>query len=156
MKIARNLALIVSLSMAGIAFGPTTEARAERREPLSQAQIRQVMSKHAPEVRECYVRHVMEQEGPMGTVTLQLLVRAGGQVAGVEVEAASSDEKKMEQCVAKQAKTWRFPRSSEQTLVRYPMMFVHTATASTAPAERGKDTQATAKQSASKGGRSRP
>jgi hypothetical protein len=156
MKIARSLALIVSLSIAGIAFGPTTEARAERREPLSSAQIRQVMSKHAPAVRDCYVRHVMEQKGPMGTVTLELLVRAGGQVAAVEVEAAATDDKKMEQCVAKLAKTWRFPQSSEQTLVKYPMMFVHTATANAGSAEPGKNTQATAKQSATKGGRSRP
>jgi len=156
MKNARSLALIVSLSIAGIAFGPATEARAERREPLSSAQIRQVMSKHAPAVRDCYVRHVMEQEGPMGNVTLELLVRAGGQVAAVEVEAAATDDKKMEQCVAKLAKTWRFPRSSEQTLVKYPMMFVHTATASAGPATPAKAAQATAKQSATKGGRSRP
>lgn len=138
MKNAR-IALIVSFSMVALGLGLATDARAERRAPLSSAQIRQVMSKHAPEVRECYVRHVMEQQGPMGTVTLELLVRAGGQVAAVEVEAAGTDDKKMERCVAHLAKKWQFPRSSEQTLVKYPMMFVHTQTASAAgPGKAGK------------------
>ena len=147
MKIAR-LALIVSLSMAAVAFG-SADARAERRAPLSSAQIRQVMSRHAPDVRECYVQHVMEQQGPMGNVTLELLVRAGGQVAAVEVEAAGTDDKKMEQCVSTLAKKWRFPKSSEQTLVKYPMMFVHTQSATAAgPAK------TTPKQGAGKGGRS--
>jgi hypothetical protein len=149
MKIARH-ALMVSFSMVAIAFGFATDARAERRAPLSSAQIRQVMSQHAPEVRECYVQHVMEQQGPMGSVTLELLVRAGGQVAAVEVEAPGTDDKKMEQCVARLAKKWQFPRSSEQTLVKYPMMFVHTQSATAAgPAKR-----APVKQGAGKGGRS--
>jgi outer membrane biosynthesis protein TonB len=150
MKTTR-LALIVSLSMAALAFG-SADARAERRAPLSSAQIRQVMSRHAPDVRECYMRHSMEQQGPMGTVTIELLVRAGGQVAAVEVEAAGTDDKKLEQCVSQLAKKWTFPKSSEQTLVKYPMMFVHTQTATAAgPA---KDTQPRAKQGAGKGGRS--
>lgn len=137
MKKAR-LALILSLSMVAIALGSTTDARAERREPLSSTQIRQVMSKHAPDVRECYVRHSMEQQGPMGTVTLELLVRAGGQVAAVEVNAAGTDDKKLEQCVTQLSKKWRFPRSSEQTLVKYPMMFVHTQSATAAGPTPGK------------------
>lgn len=131
MKKAR-LALILSLSMVAMAFGSATDVRAEPRAPLSSTQIRQVMSKHAPDVRECYVRHSMEQQGPMGTVTLELLVRAGGQVAAVEVDAAGTDDRKLEQCVTQLSKKWRFPRSSEQTLVKYPMMFVHTQSATAA------------------------
>lgn len=124
---ARSLALIVSISIAAFAFGPANEARAERRQPLTSAQIRQVMSRHAPAVRECYVQHAMQrQQGSTSTLTLEILVRAGGQVDGVEVEAPASDQKKLEQCVAQLAKKWRFPKSSYQTLVKYPMMFVHT------------------------------
>lgn len=130
---ARSLALIVSISIATFAFGPANEARAERRQPLTSAQIRQVMSRHAPAVRECYVQHAMQQQqSSTSTLTLEILVRAGGQVEAVEVEAPASpaspasDDKKLEQCVSKLAKNWRFPKSSQQTLVKYPMMFVHT------------------------------
>lgn len=174
MTIARNVALIVSISIAVLALAPVTEARAERRQPLTSAKIRQVMSQHAPAVRDCYVKHATQQ-GPTGTLTLELLVRASGQVAGVEVEAAASDEKQLEQCVSQLAKNWRFPKSSYQTLVKYPMMFVHTQAQGAGPAvpEQGSagaapsagDAQPRqadarqarqAKQAPGRGGRSRP
>jgi outer membrane biosynthesis protein TonB len=154
---ARSLAFIVSISIAVFAFGPATEAHAERRQPLTSAQIRQVMSQHAPAVRECYVQHAMQQQGSMGSLTLEILVRAGGQVAGIEVEAPASDEKKLEQCVSQLAKNWRFPRSSSQTLVKYPMMFVHTQAQGAGPAvpARAGNKQVNAKkQAAAPGGRS--
>src|SRR5690606_17749492 len=118
-------------------------------------QIRQVMSQHAPAVRECYVRHAMQQQGSMGKLTLQMLVRTTGQVAAVEVELPASstsaaapasaasqaapapDDKKLQECVSELAKTWRFPKSSSQTLVKYPMMFVHTQVPSAGPAQPG-------------------
>jgi TonB family protein len=146
---ARNLALIVSLSIAAFAFGPAAEAQAERRQPLTSAQIRQVMSQHAPAVRECYVQHAMQQKGSTGSLTLEILVRASGQVAGVEVEAAASDETKLEQCVSQLAKDWRFPKSSSQTLVKYPMMFVHTQAQGAGPVVPTRNTdQASAKKPA--------
>lgn len=150
---ARNLALIVSVSLAALALGPANEAVAERRQPLTSAKIRKVMSRHAPALRDCYLQHAT-QEGTTGTLTLEILVRASGQVAAVEVEAPSSEPKKLEQCVSQLAKTWRFPRSSDETLVKYPMMFVHAQGASVAPE------QASAEQDArtrvARGGRSRP
>jgi outer membrane biosynthesis protein TonB len=154
---ARSLAFIASISIAVFAFGPATEARAERRQPLSSAQIRQVMSQHAPAVRECYVQHAMQQQGSMGSLTLEILVRAGGQVAGIEVEAPASDDKKLEQCVSQLAKSWRFPRSSSQTLVKYPMMFVHTQAQGAGPAVPVRTGNKLAKkQPAAPGGRSLP
>jgi TonB family protein len=154
---ARNLALIVSISIAALAFGPATEAQAERRQPLTSAQIRQVMSRHTPAVRGCYVQHSMQQQSSMGSLTLEILVRASGQVAGVEVEAQASDEKKLEQCVSQLAKNWRFPRSSSQTLVKFPMMFVHTQAQGAGPVvpERGTDQASVKKQAAAPGTRSR-
>jgi TonB family protein len=145
---ARSLALVVSLSIAAFALGPAAEAQAERRQPLSSAQIRQVMSQHAPAVRGCYVQHSMQQQGSMGSLTLEILVRASGQVAGVEVEAAASDQKKLEQCVGQLAKNWRFPKSSSQTLVKYPMMFVHTQAQGAGPVVPTRDTDASAKKPA--------
>ena len=137
---ARNVALTVSLAIAAFAFGPATEAQAERRQPLTSAHIRQVMSQHTPAVRGCYVKHAMQGQGSMGSLTLEILVRASGQVAGVEVEAPASDEKKLEQCVSQLAKNWRFPKSSSQTLVKYPMMFVHTQAQGAGPVMPTRDT----------------
>jgi TonB family protein len=155
---ARNLAFIVSISLAALAFGSANEARAERRQPLTSAKIRQVMSKHAPALRDCYLQHVTQQ-GPTGTLTLEILVRASGQVAGVEVEALASDQKKLEQCVLQLSKRWRFPRSSDETLVKYPMMFVHTQGAGAA-AEQASAAPPRAQDGArarvARGGRSRP
>jgi outer membrane biosynthesis protein TonB len=155
---ARNLALIVSLSIAAFAFGPATEAQAERRQPLTSGQIRQVMSQHTPAVRGCYVQHAMQRQGSMGSLTLEILVRASGQVAGVEVEAAASDEKKLELCVSQLAKNWRFPKSSSQTLVKYPMMFVHTQAQGAGPVvpTRATDHARVTKQAAGPGPRSLP
>jgi hypothetical protein len=152
---ARSLALIVSISIAVFAFGPATEARAERRQPLTSAQIRQVMSQHAPAVRGCYVQHAMQKQGSMGSLTLEILVRASGQVVAVEVEALASDEKKLEQCVSQLAKNWRFPKSSSQTLVKYPMMFVHTQAQGAGPVvpEQTRSAQASPKQQAARADR---
>jgi TonB family protein len=138
---ARNLALLASISIAAFAFAPAPEAQAERRQPLTSAQIRQVMSQHAPAVRGCYVQHAMRQQGSMGSLTLEILVRASGQVAGVEVEAQVSDDKKLEQCVLQIAKNWRFPRSSSQTLVKYPMMFLHTQAQGAGPVVPARSTE---------------
>jgi TonB family protein len=155
---ARNVALIVSLSIAAFAFGPATEAQAERRQPLTSGQIRQVMSQHTPAVRGCYVQHAMQRQGSMGSLTLEILVRASGQVVGVEVEAAASDEKKLEQCVSQLAKNWRFPKSSSQTLVKYPMMFVHTQAQGAGPVvpARTTDQASVKKQAAGPGPRRLP
>ncbi|HWN71446.1 MAG TPA: AgmX/PglI C-terminal domain-containing protein [Haliangium sp.] len=156
MTIARNLALIVSISIAALALGPAAEAQAERRQPLSSGQIRQVMSQHTPAVRGCYVQHSTQRQGSMGSLTLEILVRASGQVVGVEVEAPASNEKKLSQCVSELAKSWRFPKSSSQTLVKYPMMFLHTQAQGAGPAVPGRatDQASVKKQAARPGGRS--
>jgi hypothetical protein len=154
MTIARCIALMVSFSIAGM-LGSGREAGAEPRKPLSSAQIRHVLSQHAPALRECYVQHSMQQQGSMGSLTLELLVRASGQVAALEVQAPGTDKKKVEQCVSRLVKTWRFPRSSDETLVKYPMMFLHTQKQAVSPApERGRD-QANAKKKRAGQGRTR-
>ncbi len=125
MTLNRCSILFAALTMI-IALGSVHEARAERRQPLDSAQIRQVMSKHLSAVRKCYVEHSMPAKNAKGVVTLDMLVRAGGQVAAIEVETDGAKDVKFERCVSKLATRWRFPKSAYQTRVKYPMMFLHT------------------------------
>ncbi|GAB4557270.1 MAG: hypothetical protein Tsb0020_01300 [Haliangiales bacterium] len=129
MTVHPRLILLTTVMTLSLAFGALSDAQAERRQPLDATQIRQVMAKHMPAVRSCYESHVMAERGATGTVTLELLVRAGGQVAAVDTNLPGVDKKPVKQfskCVSSQAKRWRFPKSSYQTLVKYPMMFLHT------------------------------
>lgn len=138
MRLVRCLALTAVL-IGFLSSGAMSEARAESRQPLTSAQIKQVMAKHAPKVRACYMEHAMNKEESLGKLTLELLVRAGGRVAAVEVEAPSAQGKELEKCVGRLAKRWRFPKSSYQTLVKYPMMFVHTQAQGAGPVVPGEN-----------------
>lgn len=94
---------------------------------LSEADIKQVVSRHAHEIKRCYKRHAIKQRSARGKVTLGMIVSRKGKVRrrSVSVAAPGVRGRKFKRCVVRKVKAWEFPASRSATEVQYPFFFQH-------------------------------
>jgi hypothetical protein len=115
---------ILLLLAIGTTLGLSRSVRAES-EQLSPDDVRRIVAAHAHEVRGCYEKHAMKQRSATGKVLLDLIVRAEGKVAKVEVDPEGVRGRKFQRCVSGKATKWQFPESRHATDVQYPFYFQH-------------------------------
>jgi hypothetical protein len=95
---------------------------------LTEKDVKAVLSRHYPEVKNCYLQHAEKQQSAQGNVVVQVVVGKNGQVTdgSATVEAPGVTGKQFANCVKRSTAAWRFPTISNPTEVRYPLLFIKT------------------------------
>lgn len=115
----RGATSAVAEARVGVAPGtPTT------RGSLSVEQIRRVVMAHAGALRACYEAEAQRNPGLHGGVTATWTIEASGAVSNASVASSTLGNPRVEGCVVRQIKTWRFPSGDAATQVAsYPFKF---------------------------------
>lgn len=91
---------------------------------LSPEQIRRVVIAHTGAVRACYETEAQKNPGLKGGMTLSWQIEPSGSVSGVSVAGSTLGNPRVEGCVSRQVKSWRFPASDSPTTVgAFPFKF---------------------------------
>lgn len=91
---------------------------------LSAEQIRRVVVAHTGALRACYESEAQKNPGLKGGVTVAWTIDASGSVGGASIAASTLGNPRVEGCVVRQVKSWRFPAADSPTQVpSYPFKF---------------------------------
>lgn len=91
---------------------------------LSPEQIRRVVIAHTGAVRACYESEAQKNPGLKGGMTLSWQIEPSGSVSSVSVASSSLGNPRVEGCVSRQVRSWRFPASDTPTTVgAFPFKF---------------------------------
>ena len=91
---------------------------------LSPEQIRRVVMAHIGAVRACYESEAQRNPGLKGGVTVQWSIEPGGGVTSANVAGTTLSNPRVEGCVTRQVKSWKFPSSDSPTTVAgFPFKF---------------------------------
>lgn len=117
------------VALGGVALGA-------RRSELSEREVDAVLSRHAPEIRRCYLEHA-QPNGATGQVTLELEARRGRVSRGtVKALAEGVRGDAFQRCMERAIHRWRFPYRPSPTLIRTPYLFQSTAAPGAGPSRR--------------------
>jgi outer membrane biosynthesis protein TonB len=87
-------------------------------------QIRRAVMAHAAEVRTCYDDEARMDPALQGQIVLSWDVLPDGSVSAPMIFRATLDNARVEECVLRQVRGWRFPASNSQTTVdSFPFRF---------------------------------
>ncbi len=91
---------------------------------LSQEQVRRVVAAHVGALRACYESEAQKNPSLKGGVTAAFQIDPSGSVSSASVANSSLGNPRVEGCVIRQVKSWRFPASDSPTIVGgYPFKF---------------------------------
>ncbi len=91
---------------------------------LSPEQVRRVVMAHTGALRACYEGEAQRNPSLRGGVTVQWQIDPGGGVSTASLAGTTLGNQRVEGCVLRQVKTWRFPASeSPTTVASYPFKF---------------------------------
>jgi hypothetical protein len=119
----------------GVAGGAPTGGAAERAVAvnagspaaaggLSQDQVRRVVLAHTGALRACYETEAQKNPGLKGGVTVAWQIDASGSVSSASIASSTLSNPRVEGCIVRQVRSWRFPASeSTTTVASYPFRF---------------------------------
>jgi hypothetical protein len=91
---------------------------------LSPEQVRRVVMAHAGALRACYESEAQRNPSLKGGVSVKWQIEPAGTVAGAQIKQSSLSNPRVEGCVLRQIKSWRFPVADAPTTVaEYPFRF---------------------------------
>jgi hypothetical protein len=90
---------------------------------LSPEQIRRVVMAHLGALRACYETEAERNPNLKGGVTVQWQIAPEGTVSGASLGGSSLGSPRVEGCVVRQVKGWRFPASVAASSVSWPFKF---------------------------------
>ncbi len=91
---------------------------------LSQAQVQRVVMAHLGAVRACYETEAQRNPSLRGGVTVAWTIDANGSVSGASLASSTLGNPRVEGCVVRQVKGWRFPSADGPTTVSgFPFKF---------------------------------
>jgi TonB family protein len=91
---------------------------------LTPEQIRRVVVHHEGALRACYDTELVRDARARGGMTLAWTIAAEGSVTSASVVSSTMNNARVERCVVRQVKSWRFPTSDAPTHVAaYPFVF---------------------------------
>lgn len=90
---------------------------------LSQEQIRRVVMAHLGALRACYESEAERNPNLRGGVTVEWQIAPEGSVTGANLGGSSLGNARVEGCVVRQVKAWRFPSSASASRVSWPFKF---------------------------------
>lgn len=96
----------------------------QQRGGLSAEQIQRVVRAHMGAVRACYEIEAQRNPGLKGGVTVQWQIDPSGAVTGASVASSSLSNPRVEGCLVRQVKNWKFPSADTATVVSgFPFKF---------------------------------
>lgn len=91
---------------------------------LSPEQVRRVVMAHAGALRACYETEAQRNPNLKGGISVQWQIDTAGAVAGAQIKQTSLSNPRVEGCVLRQIKGWKFPSADAPTTVaEYPFRF---------------------------------
>jgi hypothetical protein len=90
---------------------------------LTPEQIRRVVMAHLGALRACYEIEAQKDPNLKGGVTVAWSIDNGGGVTGASLAGSTIHNPRVEGCVVRQVKTWRFPASEGTTNTSWPFRF---------------------------------
>jgi hypothetical protein len=90
---------------------------------LSPEQIRRVVMAHLGALRACYESEQERNPNLKGGVTVVWQIAPEGNVSGASLGGSSLGSPRVEGCVVRQVKGWRFPTSPSPSSVTWPFKF---------------------------------
>lgn len=91
---------------------------------LSPEQVRRVVMAHAGALRACYETEAQRNPNLKGGISVQWQIDTAGAVAGAQIKQSSLSNPRVEGCVLRQIKGWKFPSADAPTTVaEYPFRF---------------------------------
>jgi hypothetical protein len=91
---------------------------------LSPEQVRRVVMGRIGAVRACYEGEAQKNPGLKGGVTIAWSIEPGGSVTSASLAGTTLNNPRVEGCVLRQVRTWRFPSSDAPTTVAgFPFKF---------------------------------
>jgi hypothetical protein len=90
---------------------------------LSPEQVRRVVMAHLGALRACYEIEAQRNPGLKGGVTVRWQIEPGGRVGSAQIASTTLNNARVEGCVTRQVKNWKFPVSEKPTPVEFPFKF---------------------------------
>jgi hypothetical protein len=90
---------------------------------LSAEQIRRVVMAHQGALRACYEIEAEKDPNLRGGVTVAWTIDPGGAVTSANLAGTTIRNQRVEGCVLRQVRTWRFPASEGTSQATYPFSF---------------------------------
>ncbi|HMI82459.1 MAG TPA: AgmX/PglI C-terminal domain-containing protein [Polyangiaceae bacterium] len=90
---------------------------------LSPEQIRRVVMAHLGALRACYEMEAERNPSLKGGVSVQWQIAPEGTVSAASLGSSSLGNPRVEGCVVRQVKGWRFPSSAAPSSVNWPFKF---------------------------------
>jgi len=90
---------------------------------LTDEQIRRVVKAHEGALRACYEGEAQRNPNLKGGVTATWQIDPSGTVSTASISGTSLNNARVEGCIVRQVKTWRFPVSDRPSPVIYPFRF---------------------------------
>jgi hypothetical protein len=91
---------------------------------LSPEQVRRVVMSHLGGVRACYESEAQRNPSLSGGVTVAWQIEPGGNVSSASVGGTTLNNARVEGCLVRQVRAWKFPTSETPTTVAgYPFKF---------------------------------
>ena len=90
---------------------------------LSPEQVRRVVVAHEGALRACYESEAQRNPNLRGGLTVAWQIDPGGTVPSASVGSTSLDNARVEGCVVRQVRSWKFPTNDSATSVTYPFKF---------------------------------
>lgn len=86
--------------------------------------IRRIVRAHINEVRHCYNQGLARAEDLSGTLTVDFTINANGRVAEAEEASTTVPDRRVNRCIVKAVKRWKFPkpRGGGSVEVSYPFV----------------------------------
>ena len=87
--------------------------------------IRKVVNQRKRTIKQCYTDALKEPPGMSGKVVIAWQIDATGNVSEASIESSTLADESVENCLVRNAKTWRFPAPRDGGVVRvkYPFVF---------------------------------
>ena len=101
-----------------------TAGAAQAKGGLSPDQVQRVVRARTGALRACFESEAQRDPNLKGGVTVQWQIEPGGSVASASVASSTLKNPRVEGCVLRQVKSWRFPTADAPTTVSaYPFKF---------------------------------
>ena len=97
---------------------------AEVRGSLDKEIIRRIIRRHLNEVKFCYERELVKNQGLAGRVMIQFTIAGTGAVVASAVQSSTMNNPPVEMCIAQSVRRWEFPKPSGGGIVVVTYPFV--------------------------------
>ena len=116
--------MLKSTIIAALVAGVLTAGAAQAKGGLSPDQVQRVVRARTGALRACFESEAQRDPNLKGGVTVQWQIEPGGSVASASVASSTLKNPRVEGCVLRQVKSWRFPTADAPTTVSaYPFKF---------------------------------